>query len=100
MLIYSASKAAQVNMVKSLAPQFAPHGVTINNLAPGAIETGRNAEILSNQEYRNDLEKRIPAGRIGIPEDCMGIAALLCSDAGSYITGQDLLVDGGLGLCT
>ena len=98
MIVYSATKVAQVSMVKSLAPQFAPFGVTINNLAPGAIATPRNDEVLSNQAYLTLVESKIPAGYVGQPEDCAGAAILLCSDAGRYITGQDLFIDGGMSL--
>jgi len=57
MIVYAASKNAQVSMVKSLAPQFAPNGVTINNLAPGAIATGRNEEVLADKKYKALLSK-------------------------------------------
>lgn len=98
MLVYSATKAALSNMVRSLAPQWAGRGVTINNLAPGAIATARNIPALSDATYRQKVVSKIPAGFIGEPVDCAGMALLLCSDAGRYITGQDLFVDGGLGL--
>lgn len=100
MLVYSATKAALVNVVNSLAPQFAPDGVTINNLAPGAIATGRNEQVLSNPEYLKKVLTKIPAGFIGEPVDCAGTALLLCSGAGRYVTGQDIFVDGGMGLPT
>ena len=98
MIVYAASKVAQASMVKSLAPQFAPYGVTINNLAPGAFYTGRNEEALSDEAYKAAVEAKIPAGYIGEPADCAAAALLLCSDAGRYITGQDIFVDGGMGL--
>lgn len=98
MIVYSASKAAQMNMVLSLAPQFAPHGVTINNLAPGAILTRRNEAVLDDEAYRQKVAAAIPVNYIGEDRDCAGAALLLCSDAGRYITGQDYLVDGGMSL--
>lgn len=98
MIAYAASKVALVSMVKSLSPQFAPYGVTINNLAPGAIETGRNEEALSDVAYRKSVEGKIPVGFIGQAVDCAPTALLLCSEAGRYITGQDIFVDGGMGL--
>lgn len=98
MIVYAASKMAQVSMVKSLAPQFGVDGVTINNLAPGAILTGRNEEVLRDQDYKKLVETKIPVGYIGEPADCAATALLLCSDAGKYITGQDIFVDGGMGL--
>ncbi len=98
MVVYSAAKSAQVNMVRTLAIQFAPHGVTINNLAPGAITTGRNEAVLRDADYKRATEAKIPVGFIGEPEDCAPMAVVLCSDAGRYITGQDIFVDGGMGL--
>ena len=98
MLVYSATKSALVNLVRSLAPQLALQGVTINNLAPGAIATGRNEEVLANEEYRRKVLSKIPVGFVGEPQDCAGLALLLCSEAGRYITGQDLFVDGGMSL--
>lgn len=98
MIAYAASKVAQVSMVKSLAPQFAPHGVTINNLAPGAISTGRNEEVLRDEQYKKIVESKIPVGFIGEPFDCAPATLLLCTNAGRYITGQDIYVDGGMGL--
>ncbi|TMJ24330.1 MAG: SDR family oxidoreductase, partial [Alphaproteobacteria bacterium] len=68
-------------------------GVTVNNLAPGAILTARNrAQMVTEAEA---LVQRIPAGRLGRPEDLAGAALLLCSDAGAYINGVNLYVDGG-----
>jgi NAD(P)-dependent dehydrogenase (short-subunit alcohol dehydrogenase family) len=98
MLVYSGTKSAQLNWVRSLARQVGRKGVTVNNLAPGAIWTARNDERLSDPDQRGLLEQRIPVGRVGTPADLVGAALLLCSDAGSYINGADLLVDGGLGL--
>lgn len=99
MLVYAASKSALVNMVKNLAVQLAPSGITVNNLAPGTIRTARNEAALSDPAYEKLVESKIPLRKIGEPEDCAALAALLCSDAGRYITGADLAVDGGMGLC-
>jgi NAD(P)-dependent dehydrogenase (short-subunit alcohol dehydrogenase family) len=98
MIVYAASKNAQLSMVRSMAPEFARHGVTVNNLAPGAIITGRNEEVLKDNAYKKLTEAKIPLGYIGEPVDCAPAALLLCSDAGRYITGQDIFVDGGMGL--
>ncbi|MGV8092990.1 MAG: SDR family NAD(P)-dependent oxidoreductase [Mangrovibacterium sp.] len=98
MAIYAASKMAQVNLVKNLASQFAPHGVTINNLAPGVFATVRNEEVLKNEDYKAAVKAKIPLGYIAEPVDCAATALLLCSDAGRYITGQDIFVDGGMSL--
>ena len=95
MLVYSSSKAAQTNMMKSLSLQLAGFGITVNNIAPGVIYTDRNVEALSDEEYAKKVTASIPAGFYGMPEDCAGIVSLLCSDEGRYITGQSIYVDGG-----
>lgn len=98
MLVYSASKAAQTNMMKSLSLQLAKDGITVNNVAPGVIYTDRNIEALSDPEYAKKVTDSIPVGFYGMPEDCVGIVSLLCSDEGRYITGQNIFVDGGKGV--
>ena len=95
MLVYSASKAAQTNMVHSLSLQLAKDGITVNNVAPGVIYTDRNIEALSDAEYAKKVTDSIPVGFYGKPEDCEGIVSLLCSEEGRYITGQSIYVDGG-----
>ena len=95
MLVYSASKAAQTNMMRSLSLQLAKDGITVNNVAPGVIYTDRNVEALSDPEYAKKVIDSIPVGFYGTPEDCVGIVSLLCSDEGRYITGQSIYLDGG-----
>jgi glucose 1-dehydrogenase len=95
LMLYAALKCAQTSMVVNLARQYAARGVTLNNLAPGAIATERNAAVLADPDYRARVEGQIPSHRIGVPEDCVGACQLLCSDAGAYITGTTLFVDGG-----
>lgn len=96
--VYSISKAAQMKLVQNLAPQLAPFGVTINNIAPGTIETPRNEEALRDDAFREKLLAGIPCGCFGKPEDIAPAALLLCSDEGRYITGADLVIDGGMRL--
>jgi NAD(P)-dependent dehydrogenase (short-subunit alcohol dehydrogenase family) len=93
--VYAALKAANVNLARNLARQLAGDGITINVLSPGAIATDRNAGVLADPAYRAGVEAQIPMGRIGEPDDCVGAALLLCSEAGRYITGVELYVDGG-----
>lgn len=93
MIVYAGTKAAQLNWAWNMARQFGGQGVTVNNLAPGAIHTARNrTQMLTEGEA---LKARIPVGRLGRPDDLAGAAMLLCSDAGSYINGVNLYVDGG-----
>ena len=96
--LYGMSKAAQFKLVENIAPQLAPYGVTVNNVAPGAINTPRNEEALSDKEFKDRVEKSIPCGYIGEPEDISPAVLLLCSEEGRYITGIDLVVDGGMKL--
>ncbi len=93
MLVYAGSKAMQANWAVNLARQYGAQGIRANNLAPGVIATARNRDQLTRDG--DTLLARIPAGRIGRPDDLVGAAMLLCSDAGEYINGCNLLVDGG-----
>ena len=95
MLIYAASKCAQASMVKNLARQITANGVTINNLAPGTIITDRTKHVLEDPTYREQVLADIPINDFGRSEDCASAALLLCSDAGRFINGIDLLVNGG-----
>ena len=96
--LYSATKCAVMSLVKNIAKQVAPFGVTVNNVAPGAIATPRNESVYNDEEKRKAAEACIPMGRFGKPEDCIGAVLLLCSEQGSYITGTDIIVDGGMRL--
>lgn len=93
--LYASLKAGCVNLARNLAKQLGPEGITVNVLSPGAIATDRNASVLEDAAYRSRVEAQIPLGRIGRAADCVGAALLLCSDAGSYINGVELFVDGG-----
>ena len=98
MAVYAALKSAQVNMVKNIAKQLAPFGVTVNNVAPGVIETPRNYEALSDREYAKKVLDSIPCGYAGEGEDCAYQVLLLASEEGRYITGEDIFIDGGMSL--
>jgi NAD(P)-dependent dehydrogenase (short-subunit alcohol dehydrogenase family) len=98
MMVYAGTKQAQLSMARNLAMRVGPFGVTVNNLAPGAIDTFRNVESFGDPANIERLNGRIPLGRVGQPDDCAAAALLLCSDAGQYITGADLFVDGGLSI--
>ncbi len=96
MLPYSLSKAAMEKFTMALARDLAKDQITVNCVAPGWINTWRNRDDFKTEEETKQKGRHIPLGRIGIPEDFAGIALLLCSEAGSYITGQTIFVDGGL----
>ena len=98
MAVYAATKAAQMNLVQNLAAQLAPYGITVNNMAPGVIATPRNEAALADPEYAPKVYAKIPAGYAGTAEDCAGGVLLLCSEEGRYITGIDLIIDGGMHL--
>ncbi|KRE07226.1 hypothetical protein ASE61_22935 [Bosea sp. Root670] len=97
-LYYAATKAAQTNMILNLARTTQAPDVTFNIVKPGAILTDRNRAVLAQPGREQQVLARIPLGRIGSPEDCAGIALLLCSPEGSYINGAEIAVDGGLRL--
>ncbi len=98
LVLYGVTKAAQKKLAESIAPQLAPYGVTINNIAPGAINTPRNAEALSDAEFNKKVISGIPAGYVGTPSDIAPAVLLLCSDEGRYITGSEIIIDGGMHL--
>jgi NAD(P)-dependent dehydrogenase (short-subunit alcohol dehydrogenase family) len=94
--LYAATKCAVMSLVKNIAKEVAPFGVTVNNVAPGAIDTPRNANV--DEGLRRKVEGLIPVGRFGKPEECAGIVAYLASEDGVYVTGADIRVDGGMSL--
>lgn len=98
MLVYAASKEAQFSMVKNLAKQIASDYITVNNIAPGVIATPRNEEALNDAEYARQVMSNIPMGYAGLAEDCVGAVILLASEAGRYITGANITIDGGMSL--
>ena len=96
--LYSATKCAVMRLVKNIAKEAAPFGVTVNNVSPGAITTPRNADVYNDVAARKAAENAIPMGRFGTPEDCAGVVLFLCGKDGGYITGADIAVDGGMSL--
>lgn len=92
---YSASKAGLIGLTKAMALDLAPYGVTVNALLPGPFETPLTAVLHPDPERRRWFTDRVPLGRWGRPEELAGPLLLLASEAGSYITGTELVVDGG-----
>lgn len=85
-------------LTKSLALEYAPYGIRVNSIGPGAIETPINHEKLQDEQKRAALEKMIPMGNIGQPEEVAAAAAWLASSQASYVTGITLFIDGGMTL--
>ncbi len=95
---YAASKGGIKLMTQTLALEYAPKGIRINNIGPGAINTPINAEKFADPAKRADVESMVPMGYIGKPEEIAAVAAWLASSQASYVTGITLFADGGMTL--
>lgn len=93
---YAAAKAGLEHLTRVLALEWAPRGITVNAVAPGATPTESRAPVLGTEEARRSRAAEIPLGRLGEVDDVVGAVLLLASDAGAFITGQTIVVDGGL----
>jgi gluconate 5-dehydrogenase len=93
---YGASRGGVKQLTMSLADDWGPHGITVNCLAQGWFKTAQNAAMYENKEWVEYLKDRIPLKRPGQPNDLDGAVVFLASDASEYVTGQTLLVDGGI----
>jgi NAD(P)-dependent dehydrogenase (short-subunit alcohol dehydrogenase family) len=94
---YNASKAAAQLLTETLAVELAPHGITANTLAPGMVETPIDGAFPFDREaFEAAYRERIPLGRYAQPDECVGALLLLASDAGAYLTGARIVVDGGV----
>lgn len=93
---YCASKGGLKMLMRNAAIELAPFGITVNNVAPGAIRTPINAKLLQDDARLERLTQQIPAGRLGEPADVAGVVVFLASDDAAYVTGATIVVDGGL----
>ena len=93
---YCATKGGVRMLMRTLAVELAPHDITVNNIAPGAIETPMDAPLEQNPDEMKELLSEIPLGRMGKPEEVANLALFLASDDSSYVTGSTLFVDGGM----
>ncbi len=93
--LYGTSKAALIMLSKNQAKEWGQHGVRSNVLCPGLIKTKFSEALWQNEKLLNKLERSIPSGRMGMPEEMAGVVMLLASDAGAYMTGGAYAADGG-----
>jgi NAD(P)-dependent dehydrogenase (short-subunit alcohol dehydrogenase family) len=92
---YSASKAALLGLIRALAQELAPEGITVNGISPGPFGTEMNQSLMQNPEANAQFLANLPVGRWGKVEEIGGLASYLCSEAAGFITGTDILIDGG-----
>ena len=93
--IYSTSKAAMLMLSKTQAKEWGKFGVRVNSICPGLIQTKFSAALWQNEKIVQKIQKAIPSGRMGQPEEMIGLACLLAADAGAYMTGGVYTADGG-----
>lgn len=93
---YTASKGGVRMFMRTLALELAPHGITVNDVAPGAVATRINRDVRTEAEERDELLAEIPLHRVGDPDEIAGLCAYLVSDAAAYVTGATFVIDGGL----
>jgi NAD(P)-dependent dehydrogenase (short-subunit alcohol dehydrogenase family) len=92
---YSASKSALLGFNRALALELAADHITVNGISPGVCDTEINAPLMQNPELRNQFLAKIPVGRFGTPEEIAKLALYLCSEDSGFITGTDIVIDGG-----
>jgi NAD(P)-dependent dehydrogenase (short-subunit alcohol dehydrogenase family) len=93
---YAASKGAISSLTRSMAVQLGPKGIRVNGMAPGPVLTAHVEQFFPDPEARRVRLDRVPLGRFGAPEDVAGLAGFLVSDAAAWVTGQVVVIDGGI----
>ena len=93
---YTAAKGGVRQLTRGMAVELAPHNIQVNAIAPGYFSTEMNRALIDNAEFNAWVNKRTPAGRWGEPEELAGVAVFLASSASNYMTGQMLVIDGGM----
>jgi glucose 1-dehydrogenase len=93
---YCATKGGLRMLMRTIAVELAPHNITVNNIAPGAIDTPMDAPLKEDQDKMQELLSEIPLRRMGQPEEVAALAVYLASDAASYVTGSTFVIDGGM----
>ena len=93
---YAASKGGVRMLMRTIALELAPHGITVNDIAPGAIATPINREVREDAEKQKELLEEIPLKRVGDPDEIAALCTYLASEAASYVTGATFVIDGGL----
>ena len=93
---YATSKGGMRMLTRTICQELAPHGITVNNVAPGAIATPINKRTLGDGELLHALQDVIPSGRLGDPDEVAGVAVFLASDEAAYVTGSTYYIDGGM----
>jgi glucose 1-dehydrogenase len=93
---YCASKGGLRMLMRTIAVELAPHGITVNNIAPGAVETPMDANVEADPQAMRALLSEIPVGRMAKPEEIAALAVYLASDSAAYVTGSTFVIDGGM----
>lgn len=96
--VYGISKAADFSLARNMAVEWGSEGVRVNCIAPGLIKTDMSKALWENDELRSSVEQRTPLRRLGSPDDVAAAVLFLVSDAASYVTGQVMVIDGGLSI--
>jgi NAD(P)-dependent dehydrogenase (short-subunit alcohol dehydrogenase family) len=97
--VYGMTKAAVISMTKTLAYELARSKIRVNAIAPGLIDTRFASAIVSNADLVAEATRKTPLGRYGTPDEIAGAAVYLASDAASFLTGQTIVIDGGMTIC-